>query len=103
LRDVDDAIQRQDIEPDEQDNLRGELLERLDGPEVNDDLDHRPVAEIIADICCDLGIAAPPGARPWQRRTPSDIAVLCERAATGGNHGRWPVPGCPEPPRQKDG
>ena len=84
IRDVEDAIQRKPSGESDRENLRDELLERLDGPDVEDDIDHRPVAEIIADICRDLGLAAPPGVQPWQRRTPADIAVLCARAAKGG-------------------
>jgi hypothetical protein len=62
-------------------SLHAEFLDRLDGPDLDDDVDHRPVADIIADICRDLGLAALPGTHPWKRRTVEDIATLCARAA----------------------
>ena len=37
--------------------LAAELQERLEQPELVDDIDRRPVPEIIADICRDLGLA----------------------------------------------
>ncbi len=80
IRDVEDTIQRK-TKDDEAERLHAELLERLDAPDLDDDIDHRPVAEIIEDICRDLGIANYPGAHPWKRRTPADIAILADRAA----------------------
>ena len=80
IREVEDSIQR--CAPGESGaGLEAELFERLDGPEMDAEIDHRPAAEIIADICRDLGLATPPGAHPWKRRTPADIAALCARAA----------------------
>ena len=81
IREVEDAILRRPAKPGEQDRLETELQERLDSPDLDDDIFHRPVAEIIAEICRDLGIASPPGPLPWKRRTPADIAELCARAA----------------------
>jgi hypothetical protein len=79
LREVEDTIQRttaaEAAEP-----LHAELLERLDAHDLDEEIDQRPVAEIIADICRDLGIAHYPGTHPWKRRTPADIAELCARA-----------------------
>ena len=46
----------------------------------DDDLDQLPVAEIIAAIRRDLGLAhrhLP--TRPWKRRTPQDVRELCAR------------------------
>ena len=83
IRAVEDSIQRR-ADAGEQEALEAELLERLDGPDLDDDIDHRPIADIIADICRDLGLAAPAGTQPWKRRTPGDIAMLCERAARTG-------------------
>ena len=83
LREVEDAIHRH-AGAAEADALREELLDRLDSPELEDEVGDRPVAAIIAEICRDLGLAAPPGADPWKRRGPADVAVLC--AAGGGGH-----------------
>ena len=61
--------------------LGNELLERLDAPDLEDDIAGRPVAAVIADICRDLGLASIPNARVWKRRTPGDVEALCARAA----------------------
>ena len=85
IREVEDAIQRAPGEGGE--DLEGELLERLDSPDLDDDIAGRPVAEIVADILRDLGLAAMPGTRPWKRRRPEDVALLQARAErrTGGD------------------
>ena len=91
LRDVEDAIQRTTASPaaspaaspPSAEALHAELLDRLDGPDLDADITHWPLPQIIADICRDLGLASALGApRPWKRRTPQDIAQLCARAAT---------------------
>jgi hypothetical protein len=79
IREVEDAIQRSS-EDNDADTLHAEFLDRLDAPDLDDGLEGHPVADIIADICRDLGIAAPPGTHPWKHRTPEDIASLCARA-----------------------
>jgi hypothetical protein len=80
IREVEDAIQSN--APDEQaETLHAELLERLDSPELDDELATRSVAEIVTDICRDFGIAALPGPHPWKRRMPIHIAILSARAA----------------------
>ncbi len=93
LREVEDAIQRPGTSDerdgdgrggdgrDGRDGLRAELRDRMDSPDLDDDITGRPVADIITDICRDLGLAALPGTRPWKRRTPEDIRQLCARAA----------------------
>ena len=81
VRQVEDLIQLKAEGPEREDCLRAELYERMDGPELEEELDLRPAAEIIADICRDLGLAAMSGTRPWMRRTPADIVALCARAA----------------------
>jgi hypothetical protein len=65
------------------------LLQLLDGkrcaaptwPDLEDEIANRSIAEIVTDICRDLGIAALPGTHPWKRRIPHDIAILNARAA----------------------
>ena len=79
---------------------RAELCERPDGPELDDETGGRPVAEVVADICRDLGLSTMPGNHPWQRRLPADVAALCERAARppGGQHGESQLGAEPSPP-----
>ncbi len=77
---VEDTIQRETSGA-EADALHAEFYERLDAPDLDDDLDHLPVADIIASIRRDLGIANLPGTHPWKRRTPQDVRELCARAA----------------------
>jgi hypothetical protein len=79
IRAVEDTIQR-NVDGDAAERLHAELLDRLDEPDLEDDIATRPVEEIIRDICRDLGVAME-GSRPWKRRTPADIAVLAARAA----------------------
>lgn len=85
LREVEDVLQRigggYGEWPESDEVLQAELHERLDTPSLDEDIGNRPVADIIKDICRDLGLAAIPGTRPWKRRTPADIAELCARAA----------------------
>jgi hypothetical protein len=80
IRRVEDAIHR-DAPEDAAERLHGELLERLEGAAFDDDLSQRPLAEIIKEICDDFGISGPDSLAWWKRRTPADIAILCERAA----------------------
>jgi len=89
LREVEDTIQRPGsdgrggpaLPAGLQDSLRAELRDRLDAPDLDDDIAGRPVADIITEIRRDLGLDAHPGTRPFQRRTPDDIRQLCARAA----------------------
>jgi hypothetical protein len=80
IRDVEDVIQRTATGP-RAERLYAELAERLDGPELEEELDDRQVAEIVTDLCRDLGLAHTHGNHPWKRRTPADIAALRARAA----------------------
>jgi hypothetical protein len=80
IRDVEDTIQRT-TGPAEAETLHAELLDRLDAPDLDDDIENRPIGDVIADICRDLGLAALPGTHPWKRRTTEDLATLCARAA----------------------
>ena len=79
LRRVENEIHRE-AKPGEQAALRAELRERLDSPDLADDLETRPIEQIIADICRDLQIAFP-SSDHWKRRTPSDIEALRRQAA----------------------
>ena len=83
IREVEDAIERHTLRPTDAECLHAELQDRLDSPDLDDDIANLSTPEIIADICRDLGLAsaALPGPRPWKRRTPDDVAQLCARAA----------------------
>ena len=104
IRDVEDRIGRA-TDPDACDtsataaDLHAELRDRLDAPDLDDDLATRPTPDIIAEICRDLGLAALPGTDPWKRRTPADIRMLCTRAAATNRPGAapQPTPSTPDP------
>jgi len=95
LRAVEDTIQRTNsdghglgVSDDDRDaaealhaDLHAELLDRMDAPDLDDDIRDRPIDDIIKEICRDLGIASLPGNHPWKRRTSADIAQLNARAA----------------------
>jgi hypothetical protein len=64
------------------DALRRELVERLESPELQYEIDTRAADEIIVDIRHDLDTAGLPGYHhPWKRRTPDDVADLHALAA----------------------
>ena len=87
---MEDAIQRT---PEvDADALRAELCERLDGSELDEEIDGRPVGEIIADICRDLGFGRLLGNHPWKRRRPADVRELCASAARAPGSPPWPAP-----------
>jgi hypothetical protein len=106
LREVEDVIQRPGSDgrggpaphAGLQDSLRAELRDRMDASDLDDDITGRPVADIITEICRDLGLDALPGTHPWTRRTPDDIRQLCARAAAP-SAARQPGAG-PQGPRQ---
>ena len=82
IRAVEDTIHRQ-APRNEAGSLHREMLDRLDTPDFDEDLAARPIADLITEICRDLGLAGGPISDPWQRRTPADIATLKTRAAAG--------------------
>ena len=84
LREVEDAILRGATEPGKADLLQAELRDRLDSNDLEDEIGNRPVVDVIADICRDLGLGTVSGIRKWKRRTPEDIVELCNRAAESG-------------------
>ncbi len=79
IRDVEDAIEHK-APPDEQEALHAELLERLDRPDLEEEIAERPIADIVTDITRDLGLAGLYDGHPWKRRIPHDIAILNARA-----------------------
>ena len=106
IREVEDTIHRDVHGPDAEaraESLHTELYERLDTLDLDDDIDTLPIAEIIAAIRRDLGIAAHINSRgisPWKRRRPADVRDLCARAAqprTAPPRTTRPKPGDPRP------
>jgi hypothetical protein len=79
IREVEDAIHSKAY-GDHADALHAEMLERLDRPDLDDEIANRSIAEIVTDMCRDLGIAGLDGTHPWRRRMPHDIAILNARA-----------------------
>jgi hypothetical protein len=91
IRAIEDAI-ADGIEANEQaEHPQAESHDRLDSPERDpdvadadsegDDITSRSIAEIIREVCCDLGIFVPPGNYPWKHLALADIAALAARAA----------------------
>ena len=97
IRAVDESIET-NADPAEAPVLRIELLERLDAPEFDADLTHRPRGELILELCRDLGLANVPGLRHFPRRTPDDIAILCAQAAAPAGSGlpQWLAAAAPQ-------
>ena len=101
VRDVKDVRQWSDSELDAAldaeaaEALHAELSERLDAPELGDEIGTRPTAEVVAGICRDLGLGRLRGTHPWTRRTPADVAALCERAARAPDSPPCPAPAGP--------
>jgi hypothetical protein len=79
IRDVEDAIQH-NAPPDQQETLHAEFMERLDRPDLDDEIADRSIADIVTDINRDLGITGLYDSHPWKRRIPHDIAILNARA-----------------------
>ena len=80
IRDVEDTIQRR-AEGADAEALQAEFYERLETIDCEDDIANLPIAEIVALIRRDLGLAALPGTHPWKRRRPADLRELHARAA----------------------
>jgi hypothetical protein len=108
LREVEDAIHRpgtggngRDSDGRNDAGLRAELRDRMDAPDLDDDIASRPIAEIVTELRRDLGLASLPGDHPWKRRTPDDIRQLCARAAAPSVPRGQPGAG-PQGPRLQD-
>ena len=100
IRTVEDRM-RGKVRGEHADALHAELLDRLDRPECASDLLTRPIADVITEICRDLGLDNYPGMAPWPRRTPRDIARLCAQAE-GHRPPPAPSPSPPPPPEPGD-
>jgi hypothetical protein len=96
IREVEDAIQR-DARPAKRPQRQAKLHDWLDRPDIPESVDHRPIPEIIAEICRDLGRAALPGLKPYKRQTPDDIIALCKLAARSRRASTGLKPAATEP------
>jgi hypothetical protein len=81
IRAVEDTIDREARNPPRAETLRRELRERLDAPDLEDDIADRPIEDVIAEIRHDLGLGNPLGGRPYPRRTPAALHALAALAA----------------------
>lgn len=104
LRTVEDTIKRE-AKTEDRPALRAELLDRLDAPDLEDDIDTIPIEDIITDICRDLHLTFKTEA--WSRRTPNDVEALRQTAAsipptwTTPPHPQQPGPQATKPTRPK--
>ena len=80
IRRVEFVINKE-VEPPDAAALRVELIDRLDTPESDQDIDFRPSADIVQEILDDMGIGRLPFQSERPRRTPEDIQILNARAA----------------------
>lgn len=78
IRGVEDAIHRTTPDQAKRETLQAELQERLDRPDLLEEVDLRPASQIIAEFCRDFALAGP--GQPYLRRTPEDIDRLQARA-----------------------
>ncbi len=81
IRTVEDAIDLRAETPEQAERLTAELHERLDVPELEEEICSRPVEEIILDIGHDLGFDRVLPLFHHKRRTPGEVAELCARAS----------------------
>ena len=90
IRRIEDALHTS-VKGPEAETLDQEFRERLDAPEFDDEINTRPIDDIIEDIRRDLGLRARAGLFQWKRRTPQDVRTLNAQAAAPPNT---------EPPRK---
>ena len=81
-----------DIKGPESESFREELLDRLDAPEFEHDLETLTADQIIKQICFDIGLPGISGAKPWKRRPPEQIRLIHARAAAPPGKIRSPTP-----------
>ncbi len=81
IRRVEDDIAGMADSPEQAESLRESLRERLDAPDLDEDIANRPIPEVIEEICRDLGIADDCGMNLFQPRGPAELAALRTLAA----------------------
>ncbi len=85
IRGVEDRIRwAASLKPVDTEGVEAEFAERMDLPDMEDQIGTRPVAEIVDEICHDLGLSSGAG---HKRRRPVDIEALWARASRPGGGG----------------
>jgi hypothetical protein len=99
IRRVEDDIGGVADSPEHAESLREALRERMDEPDLDDDIANRPVGEVLDEIIRDLGMADDCGMNLWLPRGPAELAALRELAAKPTPPEKPAPPGPTAPPR----
>jgi hypothetical protein len=99
IRRVEDDIGGMAISPEHAESLREALRERMDEPDLDDDIANRPVGEVLDEIIRDLGMADDCGMNLWLPRGPAELAALRTLAAKPTPPEKPAPPGPTAPPR----
>jgi hypothetical protein len=99
IRRVEDDIGGMAVSPEHAESLREALRERMDEPDLDDDIANRPVGEILDEIIRDLGMADDCGMNLWLPRGPAELAALRTLAAKPTPPEKPAPPGPTAPPR----
>jgi hypothetical protein len=99
IRRVEDDIGGMAVSPEHAESLREALRERMDEPDLDDDIANRPVGEVLDEIIRDLGMADDCGMNLWLPRGPAELAALRELAAKPTPPEKPAPPGPTAPPR----
>jgi hypothetical protein len=99
IRRVEDDIGGMAVSPEHAETLREALRERMDEPDLDDDIANRPVGEVLDEIIRDLGMADDCGMNLWLPRGPAELAALRELAAKPTPPEKPAPPGPTAPPR----
>ncbi len=94
---VEDTIQHEAKDRSEAAALRAELRECLDDPGLDLEIADRPIEDIIADICLDLGIDWEFLDPPWMPRTPANAPGPNAHTTRQGNAQPGAAPPGPTP------
>lgn len=78
---VEDTIRRH-AEGADAEALYADLYERLDDPDLDADIEQLLLADVIAALCRDLGLAGLPDSHPWKPRTPAGAQASAPEAGS---------------------
>jgi hypothetical protein len=94
-----ERLARSDGEPEETvERLYNEAAERLERVEDYGDLAARPISEVVAEICRDLGLKPDWAVLSTQRWARQEIALGEKSREDGGEEVGWPLKDGPPPP-----